>query len=241
MSNPTISDRLVPTRESWRPQRDASGAAALLRRATLGVVAIACIAAGVGGGYALLRARSHGVPVIEADSRPMRVKPDNPGGMQVSGEEQQIMDGGEAAHTDVMAPDPESPAPQMLAAEIQAAHAAPSPAPAEAPAASASAPPADTPPVAPAVDLPATKAPTGKVEVQLAALTTRDGAAAEWRRLTKKMPDLLASRSGAINQARTDGKTFYRLRVGGFADPAAAAAFCSQVREKGAACTVPPR
>ena len=239
MANPTISDRLVPARESWRPQHDASGAAALLRRAALGVVAIACVGAVAAGGYALLRGRSHGVPLIEADSRPLRVKPDKPGGMQVSGEEEQIMDGSEAAHTDVMAPSPEAPAPQMLAAEIQAAH--PAPPPAEAQAAPTPAMPAAPPPPAPAADLPAAaKAPAGDVEVQLAALTTHDGAAAEWLRLTKKMPDLLASRHQAIVQARGEGKTFYRLRIGGFADAAAAAAFCSQVREKGAPCVVPP-
>ncbi len=247
MPNPTLADRLAPARESWRPQRDPSDAGPLIRRAALIVAGVACFGAVAGGGYALLRGHSHGVPVIEADSRPIRVKPDNPGGLQISGEEQQIMDGSDTTHADVMAPPPEAPAPQVLAAEIQAAHpAAPAAAPAPvgpAPVAM-DAPPAAAPPAAPpapVVAVPAPRAsvmPAGKVEVQLAAMTTRDGATAEWARLAKKMPELLGGRHPAIVQTEQDGKTFYRLRTGGFADAQAAAAFCSRVREKGGACAV---
>ena len=241
MPTSIMADRLAPARESWRPQREASDARALVRRAALMVAAVAGFGALAGGGYALLHGHSRGVPVIEADTRPIRVKPDNPGGMQISREEQQIMDAGDSSHADVMAPGPEAPAPELLASEIQAAH---TPAPPDAPAAQAPVamdePPAaePVPPAPPAGATPAVVTPAGKIKVQLGALPTRDRAPAEWARLSKKLPDLLRSRHPAIVQTEQDGKTFYRLRTGGFADAPAAAAFCDQMREKGAPCAI---
>ena len=251
MPNPILSDRLAPNRESWRPERSAYDAGPLLRRAALIVAAVACFGAVVGVAASLLRGHSHGVPVIEADRSPVRVKPDNPGGMQISNEEQQIMDGSDAAHADVMAPGPETPQPQALAAEIQAARPAPaappaapsvpSVAPLAAPSAAAVTPPALAvpPPVhaAPSVQ-DAGKAGAGKMEVQLAAMTTRDGAVAEWARLAKKMPELLGHRRSDIVQTEVDGKMYFRLRTGGFADAASATVFCNEMRDKGAACAV---
>ena len=241
MPNPTLADRLAPARESWRPEREASDGGRLIGWAALLVAAVACLGALAGGGYALLRGHKGGVPVIEADSRPIRVKPANPGGMQISGEEEQLMDGGDAAHADVMAPGPEVPAPQLLAAEIQAAHPPDpaTPAPAATDQQAAPAPPAATP--APAMSKPAPRAPApqaGKLAVQLATLPTRDGAQDEWARLSKKLPDLLGSRHPVIVPSVQDGKTLYRLRTGGFSDASAAASFCNQLRAKAAPCAV---
>jgi hypothetical protein len=56
--------------------------------------------------------------------------------------------------------------------------------------------------------------------------------------LAKKFPDLLGGRRPAISHIDRDGKTYYRLRTGGFSDTAQAAAFCQQVREKGAPCSI---
>ena len=79
---------------------------------------------------------------------------------------------------------------------------------------------------------PARDEPTGRVKVQLAALPTEQAAKDEWARLQRKLPDL-KGHSPSITSADVNGKTWYRLRTGGFADPAAAKTFCDQARGKG--------
>ena len=70
------------------------------------------------GGWALVGKRAGPVPVIEADTRPIRVKPDNAGGMQVAGADEQVM-GDQAGGVQRMAPPAEAPAPQALRAQMQ--------------------------------------------------------------------------------------------------------------------------
>lgn len=210
------------------------------------------IASGIGGVLLLVlgawqaTGHRHGaVPVIEADSRPLRVKPDNPGGLAVSGQDDAILSG-ISSGKEGLAPPPETPEPQALQAPSAPPPAVPAPA---APAAvvaptaelAKAAPPAPAKPtpttVAPATAsaTPGTKAVT---VVQLAALPSEAGALAEWQRLSKRMPELLGSRKPAVVKISRDGKTFYRLRTSGFTTVAEAAGFCEQVRAKGAACAV---
>jgi hypothetical protein len=51
-------------------------------------------------------------------------------------------------------------------------------------------------------------------------------------------PSLFAGKSPEIKTATINGKTFYRLRVGGFASNAAAGKFCGEVSAAGSACTL---
>jgi len=74
--------------------------------------------------------------------------------------------------------------------------------------------------------------------IQLAAVASSEAALAEWQRLAKRYPDLLGGRKPAISKTEHDGKTFYRVRTGGFVDSAQASAMCQQVRARGGACTV---
>ncbi len=250
-----MADRLSVTTDSWRPQRRAGLIDPQIRRMAL-IAGGAVVVAGLGfGGYSMLAHRPHGVPVIEADSRPLRVKPDNPGGMQVVGAEEQIMGGtGTTSQADAMAPAPEVPEPQVLRAQIQAARppAPPAPVPTVQPAAPAAPPPivAAAPPVIaaalpqPRAAVPPAGTPTrpaasaGGMEVQLAAVESEQAAVTEWQHLSKRMPDLLASHRPTVVKAERDGKTFYRLRTGGFADTAQATAFCTQVKAKGGGCAI---
>lgn len=228
-----------------------------------------------------------GVPVVEADSRPLRVKPDKAGGMAMeSGDE--ALSANEKPGTETLAPAPETPAPAALkkqaleaaqaaaAAEAARLAAAQPPAPvAIAPAAAApvAAPPVVAPPpVAHAAAPPAKPAPAhvaavapnapkpvaaksviapintpvnapvvaspvaGGHSVQLAALVSEPAAQAEWDRIAKKSPALFAGHKPAISKFERDGKTFWRLRTAGFADPAQAAAFCAKAKADGLAC-----
>ena len=153
-----MGERLSVQSESWRPQRRVTSFDPQITR--MGVLAggvVGMLLLGYGA-YSLVGHGQRAVPVIEADSRPVRVKPDNPGGMQIAGAEEQIMGGSGTGQADAMAPPPEIPEPQVLQAQIQAAHqpAPPPPAPlAQAPLAQAQ----PAPPPALPVSLSAPPAP----------------------------------------------------------------------------------
>jgi SPOR domain len=238
-----------------------------------GTKRLAIIAAGLGAALVAIVGvwsvgERHGggrIPVIEADNRPIRVKPDNPGGLQFSGTNDEILSGDSGPQNGKLAPPPETPEPQALRAQetpppkaengpasSAAPPAAPSPpvparvAPltAEAPHASAAPPPAR------AVEAAKAEAPRKEAAshpassfghataVQLAAVGSEEAAKAEWERLAKKMPDLLNGRRPAMVKSERDGRAFWRLRTGGFNDIAQATAFCERVRAKGGGCSI---
>jgi hypothetical protein len=215
-----------------------------------GTKRLALIAGGLGatllvvlGGWELVGHRSTAVPVVQADSRPIKVKPDNPGGMQVAGANEDILSGGTASGPGKLAPAPEAPNPQALRAPPPPPPAVPAPAaPAAAPApvAAAPAPPKPTAAVKPAApaEKHATAAPAGGAQVQLAAVSSEEAARTEWQRLSKRLPDLLGQRRPAFSKTEHDGRTLWRVRAGGFADIPQATSFCEKVRAKGLGCSV---
>ncbi len=192
-----------------------------------------------------------GVPVIEADTRPLRVKPENAGGMIVAGANEQIMGGkGDGAElTGDLAPEAERPDPQALRAQraVASGPAAPAPEIPSAAVASVTVPNvavpsagviAPTQAVVRAATTGAQPPATGAALVQIAALDSEAGATIEWQRLAHKVPDLLGDRKPNIVRADRDGKTVWRLRTGGFSDIAAAAEFCRKIRAKGLGCSI---
>ena len=215
---------------SYRARRtgmDAGTRRLVMAASALGLVLLAGMGVWTFSGH-----RAVGVPVIEADTRPLRVKPENPGGMVVAGANDQVTggrgDGADAAGD--LAPEAERPDPQALRAQRQISA---SPAPTVVP-------PMTAPVTAPATATasPAPVPANGGTMVQLAAVDSEAAATTEWQRLTRKAPDLLADRKLAVSRTEKDGTAFWRVRTGGFADIAAAAAFCRKVRAKGLGCSI---
>jgi len=183
---------------------------------------------------------TRGVPLIETDGRPFKVRPDSPGGAVVPNQQELIFERG-AGRNDrpgsaQLGPGPEAPRPDMLRAQSQP-QAAPQPATPARPAEPAAAPPAVAalPPRAQQVARPAPVS-GGRALVQLSAARTEEGARADWARLQRRVPEL-AGRAPVVTAFERDGQpTLYRLRTGGFADAAAARAFCEQIRAREIAC-----
>jgi len=231
---------------------------------------------------ALSGGRGGPVPVVTADGRPLKMRPENPGGMQTAGLNDDILAAGRGSGQ--LAPPPEAPAPQVLRQRQQAAEEAARQA-AEAARQAAIAPPmhqvsAPTalppalPPPSIAAPRPATGQPgagqpapgtqaatapppgaktataappgtkaappptTSKAAVQLAAVGSEQAAKQEWQRLSKKMPEVFNGHQPIVSKTERDGKTYFRLRTGGFSDQAQATAFCDRVKAKGANCSV---
>ena len=144
-----------------------------------------------------------------------------------------------------------TPAPAPLAYvpdNSTAAYTGPSPVPVTAssstPGPVASAPPvvtasfkAPAPPALPAPTTAEAPASTG-ASVQLGALNTPMAAERAWRNMTAATPALFSGREPEIIPATVNVKTFYRLRLSGFGDAAAAQTFCGKVLATGNVCTV---
>ncbi len=83
----------------------------------------------------------------------------------------------------------------------------------------------------------ANKAESG-VHLQLGAFGSENAARNEWVRLQQKLPNLLGGYEPAITTAQHNGATVWRLRIGGFGDPAAAGDLCAQLRSTATSCLV---
>jgi hypothetical protein len=79
---------------------------------------------------------------------------------------------------------------------------------------------------------------TGGQEIQLGALPSNDAAQHDWDHLSSEYPALFGNKTPDIEEAVVKGKTYYRLRVGGFDTRADAAKFCGEVLAAGKTCTV---
>ena len=188
-------------------------------------------------------------PVIKPPPGPMRTVPENPGGLQVPGANEQIMSGAQSTAPPALAPPASAPDLTRLQREMarrtardQAvkppAHAIPAmPAPAVNAAPPASLPLPPPPPALPA-PRPLSPATATGVMVQLAALNSEPAANQAWETLNARMPNLLTGRTPVIQTATVKGRKFWRLRLTGFANIEAAKSFCATVKSEGAVCEV---
>ena len=103
-------------RPSYRPAKQATGFDPDMKRMGLVAAGLGGIVALLVGGSMLVGGRHHGVPVIEAEAGPVRIKPENAGGMQVTGADFNLG----AGTTQTLAPVAEQPQINALKAQLHA-------------------------------------------------------------------------------------------------------------------------
>lgn len=245
-----MSDFSVP---SWRARPDSPGTSSRMLAIAGGMLGVAALAGVVG--WSMSGSGPRTVPVIEPDSRPMKIRPEVPGGLVVPNQDQLVLEplamrraAERNARTNAQLDQgPEAPALDLLHEQVAprlpppVAAAPDLPDPVEA----APAEPAFTPPAAgtlrpvaappeSAVAVPA--APRGTEMVQLGALSTEAAARTEWERLQRRVPELAGLQPRVIRLDRPGQSTLYRLRAVGLPDAAAARALCEAVRSRSGQC-----
>ena len=239
----------------------------------LTVLAMALFAGGLwfayvqGTRHPAVIAPGEAVPLIRADDRPTKVRPDQPGGMTIPDQNVSLYnDKPGGAQVEKLLPAPEQPMPRPAPAAREAAPPAPpaAPAPPQAvrpagsPAANSAAPahpaakaaanvapqPAATAPAhaKQAALTPAAAAPAGKaapVQVQLASLRSPEAAREDWARLKRENPDLLGKLTAvAVRTDLGDKGIYYRVLAGSFGDAAAATKLCSELKRRNLGCVL---
>jgi len=232
-----MSEAIVP---SYRVAREPAGAAWRMVAVAGGLLGV--MALGALGWWGIQRLGSAAsVPVVEADPRPFKVRPDDPGGLRVPNQSEMILERpahraqspAQAGRPGNVAPPAEAPNLEGLRAAV-APPPAPVPSPVQATLPATPAAPASAPAAAPSLF-------GGRTTVQLGALPTAEAARAEWDRLARRLPELFDGRSPTIQRFEREGAApMFRLRLTGLADGDAAGRFCEQVRGRGGAC-VPVR
>jgi cell division septation protein DedD len=193
------------------------------------------------------------VPLIRADERPTKVKPEKPGGMEIPDREKLIYNPTRPVVEHLLpppekplprpVPPPPSPSPQR---EQPPATASSTPASPSAPLAaaipqaqqSAAAPPGKPPP--PQAAPPKTAATgAGGARLQLGSVRSEDAARQDWERIKRKNADLLGALSATPIRADLGDKgIYYRILAGPVADPAAAERICGELKQRSVGCIV---
>ncbi|HEY1796797.1 MAG TPA: SPOR domain-containing protein [Stellaceae bacterium] len=182
------------------------------------------------------------VPLIRADPNPIKVKPDQPGGLVVPDRNMMIYNerpGGPPVEK--LLPASEQPAARPVApppaAPQQQRYAMASPA-----APMSGVKPFTPEPVAPRAASPPAglgAAKGGHVRVVVASLKTPDEARAEWARLKKESPDILGKMTAdAVRADLGDKGVWYRIEAGSFAQAAAAERVCRELKARHLGCSV---
>lgn len=200
------------------------------------------------------------VPLIRADDRPTKIKPDQPGGMKIPDQNVSLYNDKPAA-VEKLLPQAEQPmprpAPRQAAAppaiEMPAANspdagsAPPAPQPATAAPAKPAAKAAAAEPKAAAAPKPAAPAKTavaaseaaanGRIQVRLGSLRSPDAAREEWARLKRENADLLGNlKANAVRTDLGDKGIYYRIEAGPFGDAAAAERLCGELKRRNHGC-----
>jgi hypothetical protein len=205
-------------------------------------------------------------PLLRADGRPFKMRPQDPGGMAVPNVGRFIYESGASKDkVENLLPAPEEPLPREALPQPEpspappptvAATPAPEPAPAAAPpppVAATPLPPAAPPaPAAPAPQAqpaphtpaapqqhavaPAKPAP-GAVRLQLGAVRSEAAARTEWDRLRRQNADLLGPLGLSVSRLDDARGTFFRIQAGPV-ENAAAERICGELKRRHVGCIV---
>ncbi len=230
------------------------------RLATLALVVLAAFVAAVWYAYdqGVKRGVSLSPPLIRAEPGPTKVRPEEPGGLEVPHQDKLIfetltpgqpVEGGER-----LLPPPEEPIarlkpePTMEAGEAEVAEAAVEPAPEEAdppetretPETPAQALAAVAPRAPVTEEGPAATEPAAVFRVQLASYRDAGAATRVWHRLAQANPTLLGELKPNVVRADLGPErgVFYRLQAGPLPDRTAAAALCEELKARKLECLV---
>lgn len=218
----------------------------------LSVVAMALFAGGLwfayvqGTRHPAVPAPGDAVPLIRADERPTKIKPDQPGGMTIPDQNVSLYNE-KAGGTPVekLLPAAEQPLPRPAPGAKEAAPSASAPAsaaPASQPAAAQAAAKAIPKPAAPAPAkqaAPAAAAAGGKVQLQLGSLRSPEAAREDWARLKRDNPDLLGKLTAvAVRTDLGDKGIYYRVLAGSFGDAATAEKLCGELKRRNLGCVL---
>jgi outer membrane biosynthesis protein TonB len=199
------------------------------------------------------------VPLIRADERPTKVKPERPGGMEIPDRDKLIYNPPRPVVEHLLLP-PEKPMPRPAPPPVTQAE-APPPAAAAPPAVSG--PPTNAPAPAPApagrtqqqaaspgktgqansaAAKPAavpSSAKGGGTRLQLGSVHGEDAARQEWERIKRRNADLIGNLAATPIRADLGDKgIYYRILTEPVADPATAERICSDLKQRSIGCII---
>jgi hypothetical protein len=185
------------------------------------------------------------VPLIRADDRPTKVKPEKPGGMEVPDRDKLIYTQKRAA-VEHLLPPPEKPMPRPTPPSAHPARVESNPTPAAPAATSATTTAVPQPEAKPVAknNSASAKGPTAQpapaqgrgVRLQLGSVRSEQAAQQEWDRLKRANSDLLGSLTA--NPVRTDlgeNGVYYRIQTGPIAE---ADRICSELKQRNVGCLI---
>ena len=244
---------------------------AMLKRRTFAAFAVAVALGGFSAivWYSFTKGQDEGadslVPLIKAENKPIKVRPEKPGGMEVPNQDKLVysrMNPGEPPPpVEKLLPLPETPVAKPAAAPEdgttgkvkKVAKAAPKgQAPAAAKDKAKSQPALPAPKIAgrkkgrneeamakAGAELAVIAPALGGYAIQLVASRSRDRAREHWRKLQKAHGDILGNLTQTVVTADLgDRGTFYRLRAGRLPDRAAAERICAKLAARKVGCLV---
>jgi hypothetical protein len=204
-------------------------------------------------------AASGDIPLIRADERPTKVKPERPGGMEIPDRDKLVYTQPRTV-VEHLLPPPEKPMPRPAPASSPAQPDALPPAVAAQPMAAGPPmnPPAATPTTQPqeqavpppgkglqtasAMPKPANAQSGGKaggIRLQLGSVRSADAARQEWERIQRKNTDLLGNLSAMPIRADLGDKgIYYRIQTEPVADSATAERICSELKHRSIGCII---